>query len=77
MNGMTQTLTPQSLPWSVRPLISVIERIRLGTLRLTTPEGLTLQFGDGGAPRAAWGYGLRPACVPRRRRWPGCSGLAT
>jgi cyclopropane-fatty-acyl-phospholipid synthase len=52
MNGMTQTLTPQSLPWSVRPLISVIERIRLGTLRLTTPEGLTLQFGDGGAPRA-------------------------
>lgn len=52
MNGMTQTLTLQSLSWSVRPLISVIEGIRLGTLRLTTPEGLTMQFGDGGAPRA-------------------------
>ncbi len=52
MNGMTQTLTLQSLPWSVRPLISVIERIHSGTLRLTTPEGLTLQFGNGGEPRA-------------------------
>ncbi len=52
MNGMTQTLTLQSLPWSVRPLMSVIERIHSGTLRLTTPEGLTLQFGNGGEPRA-------------------------
>lgn len=54
MNGLTQTqtLTLQSLPWSVRPLMGVIERLHTGTLRLTTPEGLTLQFGDGGEPRA-------------------------
>jgi cyclopropane-fatty-acyl-phospholipid synthase len=52
MNGMTQILTPQSLPWSVRPLMSIIERIREGTLILTTPEGMTLQFGSGGEPRA-------------------------
>jgi cyclopropane-fatty-acyl-phospholipid synthase len=32
--------------------MSVIERIHTGTLSLTTPEGLTLQFGNGGEPRA-------------------------
>ena len=52
MNAVSQTLTPQSLPWSVRPLIGIIERIQEGTLMLTTPEGMTLQFGNGGEPRA-------------------------
>jgi cyclopropane-fatty-acyl-phospholipid synthase len=52
MNGLTQTLTPQLLPWSVRPLMSILERIQEGTLSLTTPEGVTLQFGSGGEPRA-------------------------
>lgn len=52
MNSITQNLPSQLIPWSVRPLMSVIERISEGTLKLTTPEGLTLQFGDGGAPRA-------------------------
>jgi cyclopropane-fatty-acyl-phospholipid synthase len=52
MNGMTQTLSPQLPPWSVRPLMSMLERIREGTLSLTTPEGMTLQFGTGGEPRA-------------------------
>ena len=52
MNAVSQTLTPQALPWSVRPLIGILERIQEGTLLLTTPDGMTLQLGNGGDPRA-------------------------
>lgn len=52
MNNMTTTLEGLSLPWQVRPLIALLERITRGTLELTTPEGYQLRFGDGGEPRA-------------------------
>jgi cyclopropane-fatty-acyl-phospholipid synthase len=52
MNNMTTTLESLSLPWQVRPLVALLERITRGTLELTTPEGYQLRFGDGGEPRA-------------------------
>ncbi|MET0027351.1 MAG: cyclopropane-fatty-acyl-phospholipid synthase family protein [Candidatus Thiodiazotropha sp.] len=52
MNSLTQTMTPPSAPWTVRPLLRVLEGIRTGTLKLITPEGLTLRFGNGGDPSA-------------------------
>lgn len=52
MNSMTTTLESQQLPWQVRPLLALLERISKGTLELTTPEGYRLRFGDGGEPRA-------------------------
>ncbi len=52
MNSLTQTMTPPSAPWSVRPLLRALEGIRTGTLKLITPEGLTLRFGNGGDPGA-------------------------
>jgi len=52
MNNMTTTLESLSLPWQVRPLVALLERIARGTLELTTPEGYQLRFGDGGKPRA-------------------------
>jgi cyclopropane-fatty-acyl-phospholipid synthase len=47
---MTNVLDPQLLPWKIRPLITVLCKIREGTLTLTTPEGYQLHFGDGSAP---------------------------
>jgi len=52
MNSMTTTLESLPLPWQVRPLVALLERITRGTLELTTPEGYQLRFGDGGEPRA-------------------------
>jgi cyclopropane-fatty-acyl-phospholipid synthase len=52
MNNMTTTLESLPLPWQVRPLVALLERIARGTLELTTPEGYQLRFGDGGEPRA-------------------------
>lgn len=52
MNSFTTVLGPQVLPWQIRPFISVLNRIRVGTLRLTTPEGFQLRFGDGSTPHA-------------------------
>jgi cyclopropane-fatty-acyl-phospholipid synthase len=46
-------LDPQALPWRIRPLITVLGKIREGTLTLTTPQGYQLRFGDGSAPHAA------------------------
>ena len=52
MNSVTTTLESLPLPWQVRPLVALLERISRGTLELTTPEGLQLCFGNGGEPRA-------------------------
>jgi cyclopropane-fatty-acyl-phospholipid synthase len=52
MNSMTTTLDTQSLPWQIRPLVSMLGHIARGTLELTTPEGYRLRFGDGGGPWA-------------------------
>ncbi|MET0066450.1 MAG: cyclopropane-fatty-acyl-phospholipid synthase family protein [Candidatus Thiodiazotropha sp.] len=52
MNSLTQSLTPPASPWTARPLLRLLEGIRMGTLKLITPEGLTLQFGTGSEPRA-------------------------
>ncbi len=52
MNSMTTTLNVRELPWGMKSLVSILERIAVGTLVLTTPEGHALRFGDGGEPRA-------------------------
>jgi cyclopropane-fatty-acyl-phospholipid synthase len=52
VNSLTTVLDPQALPWQIRPLITVLNKIREGTLTLTTPEGYQLRFGDGSAPHA-------------------------
>ena len=52
MNSMTNTMVSGMLPRGIRPLVSVFERVAVGTLNLTTPEGYQLQFGDGSTPRA-------------------------
>ena len=60
MSSMTTTFRAPTLPWRCRPLVSMLERIALGTLELTTPEGLVLRFGTGDEPSAdlrleSWG----------------------
>ena len=52
MNSTTTALTARPLPFGVRPLITLLDQIAVGTLDLTTPEGMTLQIGSGDAPRA-------------------------
>ncbi len=48
MNSTATTLDARTLPWQIRPLLSVLRRIAKGTLELTTPEGYQLRFGRGG-----------------------------
>jgi cyclopropane-fatty-acyl-phospholipid synthase len=52
MNSLTTVIDPQTFPWQIRPFIPLFNRIRVGTLTLTTPEGYQLCFGEGGAPHA-------------------------
>ncbi|MGD8931030.1 MAG: cyclopropane-fatty-acyl-phospholipid synthase family protein [Chromatiales bacterium] len=52
MNSVTSILDAPLPPRLVRPLIASLERIAVGTLRLETPEGYELRFGDGGEPQA-------------------------
>lgn len=52
MNSISSTMDIGILPRGIRPLVSVFERVAVGTLILTTPEGSKLQFGDGSNPRA-------------------------
>lgn len=52
MNSVTSTLDVPLPPRLVRPLIACLERFAVGTLRLETPEGYELRFGDGGEPQA-------------------------
>lgn len=52
MNSMTTALDTLPLPWYARSLLALLERIREGSLELTTPEGYKLRFGDGAEPWA-------------------------
>lgn len=52
MNALTQVLEAGRLPLGIKPLLKIIDRIAVGTLKLTTPEGTTLTFGSGCEPYA-------------------------
>ncbi len=52
MNSATGLVAPDVTPWGVRPLLAVLDRLAVGTLELTTPEGRVLRFGSGGEPAA-------------------------
>lgn len=51
MNTLTRSLIKPQMPWLVKPLISLLERITVGTLHLVTPDGITLEIGDGCEPK--------------------------
>ncbi len=53
MNSITSTLTIKPLPWRIRRLLSILEKIQSGTLLLTTPDGIELELGDGCSPRVS------------------------
>lgn len=52
MNSISNTIDYPAMPRRLRPLVKIFDRLTVGTLILTTPEGRQLQFGDGSAPRA-------------------------
>ena len=52
MNSITTTLSSKCLPLRARGLINMLERIAVGTLTVTTPEGEKLTFGNGEHPQA-------------------------
>jgi cyclopropane-fatty-acyl-phospholipid synthase len=52
MNSISNTIDLPAMPRRLRPLVKMFDRLAVGTLILTTPEGRQLQFGNGSAPRA-------------------------
>ena len=52
MNSISTTLDIRLLPRTAKPWVSLLNRIAVGTLILTTPNGQVLRFGDGSGPKA-------------------------
>ena len=52
MNSLATTLKKKSLPLGVKPILTLLDRMTVGTLQLITPEGETLTFGSGCKPYA-------------------------
>lgn len=50
MNTLTSTMVDVPLPWGIRPKLALLDRISIGRILLTTPEGQTLVLGRGHEP---------------------------
>lgn len=51
-NSLTSFLKAPEIPWTLRPLFAILQRLDQGSLEIVTPEGQQLRFGSGGEPRA-------------------------
>ena len=50
MNSIISSQSSNSMPLRARALVKMLERIAVGTLKVLTPEGVTLTFGNGAQP---------------------------
>ncbi len=78
MNTTTQRILAtraESQPWPLRLLVGLLSRIRVGRLKLVTPDGSVFRF-EGAAPGPEGAIYIRHIDAVRRTLWGGDLGLA-